>query len=146
MIENWVYFLLQCATQETVEEALFFSKDKRMRFKTVEKRPHFNNCNAGVEAFVAHFQQQLQPVIMQNIADYLAKMGKTKCNAKCAESAVDFSLVLDFMAKIAEKDPYWQRLCEQMSWTPAKLNAIDEATRNWFALEKLANAQIENYD
>ncbi|MDY2796441.1 exodeoxyribonuclease V subunit gamma [[Pasteurella] aerogenes] len=145
MIEHWVYFLLQCATQEKAEDSLFFSKDKRMCFKTVEKTTALQQLQCYVEAFVAA-QQQLQPVIMQNIADYLTKRAKTSSETQnMQESAVDFSLVLDFMAKIAEKDPYWKRLYEQMSWTPAQLSSIDEVTINWFST-MLESAQIENYD
>ncbi|MCI7480417.1 MAG: hypothetical protein MSA88_08300, partial [[Pasteurella] aerogenes] len=143
--EHWVYFLLQCATQEKAEDSLFFSKDKRMCFKTVEKTTALQQLQCYIEAFVAA-QQQLQTVIMQNIADYLTKRAKTSSETQnMQESAVDFSLVLDFMEKIAEKDPYWKRLYEQMSWTPAQLSSIDEATINWFST-MLESAQIENYD
>ncbi|MDO4430528.1 MAG: exodeoxyribonuclease V subunit gamma [Lonepinella koalarum] len=128
-IENWLIYLLQVVTNESVEPPVFYCKEKeqavRYSFKTLEK----NTALLLLKTYVT---------------DYLAAQKRlvlavTQDNEKFLKSVENPKIQQEHIEKIAKgdnygnrSDLYWQRILAQQP--QLNLTEINQKTQDWFAV------------
>ncbi|OOF58329.1 exodeoxyribonuclease V subunit gamma [Rodentibacter myodis] len=132
-IRPWLYYLIQCVTQNEVEPPLLITKDKTIEFPALDQETALEQLQIYVRDYLqSQTEIQLVPT-GDKILDFLVD-----------ESAVDFVAILEKLKKLAENDafsakkadPYWRRVLAQTSKfeESENLTALIRQTKSWFGL------------
>ncbi|OOF51786.1 exodeoxyribonuclease V subunit gamma [Rodentibacter genomosp. 1] len=135
-IRPWLYYLIQCVTQENVIPPKLITKDQEIEFPQVTPETAWAQLQIYVQAYLQS-QLEIQPVpTIEKISDFIVK----------DESAVDFDVILMKLQKLAEDekrgnyikkaDPYWMRMLAQTTKFEHQehLLALLKQTTDWFGL------------
>ncbi|QPB42788.1 exodeoxyribonuclease V subunit gamma [Rodentibacter haemolyticus] len=135
-IRPWLYYLIQCVTQNNAMPPILITKDKRIEFSQIAPETALAQLQIYVQAYLqSQSEIQLIPTV-DKITDFIVK----------EESAVDFETILEKLKKLAEDhkfgnprkkaDPYWSRVLAQTTKFEKEenLTALIEQTKNWFGL------------
>lgn len=139
VIENWIYYLLQCAVQDNAAPAVYYAKKEKVTFKTVEKTTALEQLTVYVEDYLRGQCQPL-PVITSAINSYLNILRIDKTSAFKAESAVDLEACVQKLdgliagSDYAPPDRYWQRVFARTPPDEAQIRAMNRRMQAWFAL------------
>nr|WP_284041092.1 exodeoxyribonuclease V subunit gamma [Pasteurella multocida] len=138
LIENWVYYLIQCAMLALHEPPIYYGKNGQATFQALcasgalsVKEIALAQLQIYVESYLQGYQQ-MQMVPMKNIQRYLEAYGHTE--------TPDFEMIRTLLHHLAEGDYasdgdiYWQRVLAQQVLDEERLNAIGERTTSWFKL------------
>ncbi|OOF44531.1 exodeoxyribonuclease V subunit gamma [Rodentibacter trehalosifermentans] len=134
LIRPWLYYLIQCVTQETTIPPKLITKDRVVDFPSIEPETALVLLQTYAQAYLQS-QIEIQPIpTVGNIENFIIK----------EESAVDFDGVLTKLQKLAEEekrgnytkkaDPYWARLLAQTTKFEDRENllALLKQTTDWF--------------
>lgn len=138
LIENWVYYLIQCAMLAQHEPPIYYGKNGQATFQALcaseslsVKEIALAQLQIYVESYLQGYQQ-MQMVPMKNIQRYLEAYEHTE--------TPDFEMIRTLLHHLAEGDYasdgdiYWQRVLAQQVLDEEMLNAIGERTTSWFKL------------
>ncbi|EDJ89557.1 exodeoxyribonuclease V gamma chain [Haemophilus influenzae 22.1-21] len=111
-IRPWIYYLIQCVTQENAVPAKLITQDKVLELPPIEREVALAQLQIYVKDYLqSQIEIQLVPTI-RNINDFIVD----------DESAVDFDNVFEKLQALTESngfgskaDPYWSRVLAQTS-------------------------------
>ncbi|OOF37552.1 exodeoxyribonuclease V subunit gamma [Rodentibacter heidelbergensis] len=135
-IRPWLYYLIQCVTQQNAIPPTLITKEQVIEFPTISREEALAQLQIYVQAYLQS-QIEIQPIpTVGKITDFIIK----------EESAVDFEGVLTKLQKLAEEersgnytqkaDPYWARLLAQTTKFEQheNLQALLKQTTDWFGI------------
>ncbi len=132
-IRPWIYYLIQCVTQENAVPAKLITQDKVLELPPIEREVALAQLQIYVKDYLqSQIEIQLVPTI-RNINDFIVD----------DESAVDFDNVFEKLQALTESngfgskaDPYWSRVLAQTSRfkQPENIAKLLKQTKAWFGL------------
>lgn len=132
-IRPWIYYLIQCVTQENAVPAKLITQDKVLELPPIEREVALAQLQIYVKDYLqSQIEIQLVPTI-RNINDFIID----------DESAVDFDNVFEKLQALTESngfgskaDPYWSRVLAQTSRfkQPENIAKLLKQTKAWFGL------------
>lgn len=132
-IRPWIYYLIQCVTQENAVPAKLITQDKVIELPPIEREVALAQLQTYVKDYLqSQIEIQLVPTI-RNINDFIVD----------DESAVDFDKVSEKLQELTESngfgskaDPYWSRVLVQTSRfkQPENIEKLLTQTKDWFGL------------
>lgn len=132
-IRPWIYYLIQCVTQENAVPAKLITQDKVLELPPIEHEVALAQLQTYVKDYLqSQIEIQLVPTI-RNINDFIVD----------DESAVDFDKVSEKLQELTESngfgskaDPYWSRVLAQTSRfkQPENIEKLLTQTKDWFGL------------
>ena len=132
-IRPWIYYLIQCVTQENVVQPKLITQDKVLELPPIEREVALAQLQIYVKDYLqSQIEIQLVPTI-RNINDFIVD----------DESAVDFDNVFEKLQELTESngfgskaDPYWSRVLAQTSRfkQPENIAKLLKQTKAWFGL------------
>lgn len=147
-IETWLCYLLQIATQEQVQPAIFYAKDRIEQFQPLDKSSAIQQLSIYVQDYLLGLQQ-MKLVVIENLADYFSDLQNKEQELSASFQSESFqsgafhlekevleaksAVTLNYISNMQENDPYWQRLLAQEILTEELLAEIEQRTRKWFA-------------
>ncbi|MCW9717204.1 exodeoxyribonuclease V subunit gamma [Avibacterium sp. 21-599] len=138
LIENWIYYLLQCATQENVAPSHSYAKNAQVRFKILPKSTALTQLQCYLEAYV---QAQQSPclVLTENLEKYFNALNNEKgkndaetIQQKCFAILRESIYGSDYHN--AKEDKYCQRVLSEQELTKLDLTAMSHTMQDWFEL------------
>ncbi|POY46627.1 exodeoxyribonuclease V subunit gamma [Avibacterium paragallinarum] len=138
LIENWIYYLVQCATQENVAPSHSYAKGEQVRFKILPKSTALTQLQCYLEAYV---QAQQSPclVLTTNLSHYFKALKNEKgtddeeaIQQKCFAILYESIYGNDYGFK--QEDKYWQRVLSEQELVQLDLNAMSKTMQDWFGL------------
>lgn len=130
-IENWIYALVQSATQSQSTTAIFHARDCTEQYPMLEKSTALQQLQIYIEDYLAG-QQKMQLVLHNELVNYFNALNKLQAEESPAPQA-ESQLTQDYLEKATQNDDYWQRLLSQTTWDETQLTELAQRTRNWFA-------------
>ncbi|MFZ7217258.1 exodeoxyribonuclease V subunit gamma [Avibacterium avium] len=138
LIENWIYYLVQCATQENVAPAHSYAKGEQVRFKILPKNTALAQLQCYLEAYVQALQSPCL-VLTENLENYFkalknekGKDDEAKIQQKCLAILYESIYGNDYGFK--QEDKYWQRVLSEEELAQLDLNAMTSIMQDWFGL------------
>ncbi|WP_112083728.1 exodeoxyribonuclease V subunit gamma [Haemophilus influenzae] len=132
-IRPWIYYLIQCVTQENAVPAKLITQDKVLELPPIEREVALAQLQIYVKDYLqSQIEIQLVPTI-RNINDFIVD----------DESAVDFDNIFEKLQALTESngfgskaDPYWSRVLAQTSRfkQPENIAKLLKQTKAWFGL------------
>ncbi len=132
-IRPWIYYLIQCVTQENAIPAKLITQDQVIELPPIEREVALAQLQIYVKDYLqSQIEIQLVPTI-RNINDFIVD----------DESAVDFDNISTKLQELgedsksgAQADPYWSRVLAQTSRfkQPENLAKLLKQTKAWFGL------------
>lgn len=132
-IRPWIYYLIQCVTQENAVPAKLITQDKILELPPIEREVALAQLQIYVKDYLqSQIEIQLVPTI-RNINDFIVD----------DESAVDFDNIFEKLQALTESngfgskaDPYWSRVLAQTSRfkQPENIAKLLKQTKAWFGL------------
>lgn len=132
-IRPWIYYLIQCVTQENALPAKLITQDKVLELPTIEREAALSQLQTYVKDYLqSQIEIQLVPTI-RNISDFIVD----------DKSAVNFDNVSEKLQELTESngfgskaDPYWSRVLTQTSRfkQPENIAKLLTQTKDWFGL------------
>lgn len=136
LIRPWLYYLIQCITQDNAVPPQLITKDQTIILPEVARETALSQLQIYVQGYLQSQQEiQLIPTVGK-ISDFLIK----------DESAVDFEAIFEKLQKLAEDekfgdytkkaDPYWSRVLAQTTKFEQDdaIEALLKQTTDWFGL------------
>lgn len=132
-IRPWIYYLIQCVTQENAIPAKLITQDQVIELPPIGREVALAQLQIYVKDYLqSQIEIQLVPTI-RNINDFIVD----------DESAVDFDNISTKLQELgedsksgAQADPYWSRVLAQTSRfkQPENLAKLLKQTKAWFGL------------
>lgn len=135
-IRPWIYYLIQCITQEKAVPPMLITKEVTRDFPQIDRETALAQLQIYVQAYLqSQLEIQLVPTV-DKISDFILEEG----------SAVDFESIFEKIQKLAEDDtwshygkkadPYWSRVLAQTTKFEHEENrlALLKQTTDWFGL------------
>lgn len=132
-IRPWIYYLIQCVTQENSMPPKLITKDRDIQFPEIDRDTAMKQLQIYVQGYLqSQFEIQLIPTVSK-MSDFIVQ----------DESAVDFDGVLGKLQKLAEGDdygnygnPYWLRVLSQTAKfdQPEGVESLLRKTKEWFGV------------
>lgn len=131
-IRPWIYYLIQCVTQENAVPPKLITQDQVIELPPIERETALAQLKTYVKDYLqSQIEIQLVPTI-RNINHFIVD----------DESAVDFDNIstklqeLDEDSYGAQADPYWSRILAQTSRfeQTENIEKLLKQTKDWFSL------------
>ena len=131
-IRPWIYYLIQCVTQENALPPQLITQDKIIELPQIDRETALTQLQIYVKDYLqSQIEIQLVPTI-RNINDFIVD----------DESAVDFDNISTKLQELgedsygAQADPYWSRILAQTSRfeQTENIEKLLKQTKDWFGL------------
>ena len=131
-IPPWIYYLIQCVTQENAIPPKLITQDQVIELSPIEREAALAQLKIYVKDYLqSQIEIQLVPTI-RNINDFIVD----------DESAVDFDNISTKLQELgegsygAQADPYWSRILAQTSRfeQTENIEKLLKQTKDWFGL------------
>ena len=131
-IRPWIYYLIQCVTQENAVPPKLITQDQVLELPPIEREAALAQLKIYVKDYLqSQIEIQLVPTI-RNINHFIVD----------DESAVDFDNISTKLQELgedshgAQADPYWSRILAQTSRfeQPENIKKLLKQTKDWFGL------------
>lgn len=131
-IRPWIYYLIQCVTQENAIPPKLITQDQVIELPPIERKAALAQLETYVKDYLqSQIEIQLVPTI-RNINHFIVD----------DESAVDFDNISTKLQELgedshgAQADPYWSRILAQTSRfeQPENIKKLLKQTKDWFGL------------
>jgi exodeoxyribonuclease V, gamma subunit len=131
-IRPWIYYLIQCVTQENAIPPKLITQDQVIELSPIEREAALAQLKIYVKDYLqSQIEIQLVPTI-RNINDFIVD----------DESAVDFDNISTKLQELgegsygAQADPYWSRILAQTSRfeQTENIEKLLKQTKDWFGL------------
>ena len=132
-IRPWIYYLIQCVTQENAIPPKLITQDQVIELPPIGRDAALAQLQIYVKDYLqSQIEIQLVPTI-RNINDFIVN----------DESAVDFDNISTKLQELGENsnygaqvDPYWSRILAQTSRfeQPENIKKLLKQTKDWFGL------------
>lgn len=131
-IRPWIYYLIQCVTQENAVPPKLITQDQVIELPPIEREAALAQLKIYVKDYLqSQIEIQLVPTI-RNINHFIVD----------DKSAVDFDNISTKLQELgednhgAQADPYWSRILAQTSRfeQPENIKKLLKQTKDWFGL------------
>ncbi len=131
-IRPWIYYLIQCVTQENAIPPKLITQDQVIELPPIERKAALAQLETYVKDYLqSQIEIQLVPTI-RNINNFIVDY----------ESAVDFDNISTKLQELgedsygAQADPYWSRILAQTSRfkQTENIEKLLKQTKDWFGL------------
>lgn len=131
-IRPWIYYLIQCVTQENALSPKLITQDQVLELPSIEREAALAQLQTYVKDYLqSQIEIQLVPTI-RNINDFIVD----------DESEVDFDNISTKLQELgedsygAQADPYWSRILAQTSRfeQTENIEKLLKQTKDWFGL------------
>ncbi|HHF6437543.1 TPA: exodeoxyribonuclease V subunit gamma [Haemophilus influenzae] len=127
-IRPWIYYLIQCVTQENVVQPKLITQDKVLELPTIEREVALAQLQIYVKDYLqSQIEIQLVPTV-RNISDFIVS-DENSVSEKLQE-------LIESNGFGPKADPYWSRVLAQTSRfkQPENLAKLLKQTKAWFGL------------
>ena len=131
-IRPWIYYLIQCVTQENAVPPKLITQDQVIELPPIERKTALAQLETYVKDYLqSQIEIQLVPTV-RNVNDFIVD----------DESAVDFDNISTKLQELgegsygAQADPYWSRILAQTSRfeQTENIEKLLKQTKDWFGL------------
>ena len=132
-IRPWIYYLIQCITQENAVPPKLITQDQVIELPPIERKTALAQLETYVKDYLqSQIEIQLVPTV-RNVNDFIVD----------DESAVDFDNISTKLQELgedsnygAQADPYWSRVLAQTSRfeQTGNIEKLLKQTKDWFGL------------
>ena len=132
-IRPWIYYLIQCVTQENAVPPKLITQDQVIELPPIERETALDQLQTYVKDYLqSQIEIQLVPTV-RNVNDFIVD----------DESAVDFDNISTKLQELgedsnygAQADPYWSRVLAQTSRfeQTENIEKLLKQTKDWFGL------------